>query len=224
MAISTKVEPIDRDVAFIFAVDLSPEAQSRALADYADDQIAQAKAQNRAAMGFDPDFEVSVDGRRGAPLVSVKPNGIVIAEFDLLLDVFAWIAQKLDAESPKRSGRYSKSHVFFADGVEVDPFGQVPTAAEYVFINAQPYARKIERGLSRQAPEGVYQAVAAVAYSRFSNLARIGFGFRSMVGGAVGDWAARTKMASPQSIRNRPGKARRDWLTRQPAIYIRVGR
>jgi hypothetical protein len=224
MAISARVEPIDRDVALILAEDLSPEAQSAALAEYAGEQIAQARAQNRAAMGFEPDYEVSVDGRRGAPLVSVKPSGVVVAEFDLLLDVFAWIAQKLETESPKKSGRYSKSHVFFADGAEVDPLGAVPAASEYVFINAQPYARKIERGLSSMAPEGVYHAVAAVAHSRFSNLARIGFAFRSMVGGAVGDWAGRTKMAAPQSIRNRPGKARRDWLTRQPAIIIRVGR
>ena len=47
------------------------------------------------------------------------------------------------------------------------------TADEYVFINTVPYARKIERGSSSQAPDGVYQAVAMLARDRFGNVARI---------------------------------------------------
>ena len=52
-------------------------------------------------------------------------------------------------------------------------------AEEYVFINTQPYARKIEgtggRRMAPQAPDGVYQAVATLAQRRFGNIARITF-------------------------------------------------
>lgn len=224
MAIVTKIEGFDRDIAFIVANDLSSDAQSAALADFAQDEIDDTRVRNAEATGRLPDYEVTVDGRRGAPLDSVRPSGVIVAEFNLLLDLFAWVALQLDTHSPKRSGRYAGSHVFFADGQEAEPLA-APDAVEYVFVNAQPYARKIENGLSRQAPDGVYQTVAALAWRRYSNVARIGFGYRSMVGGAVGNWAGRTKLQSTAPSRNVVGSSRRrDWLTRQPAIIIRPGR
>lgn len=224
MAISTKIESFDRDIELILAEELSPEAQSQTLARFAHEQIDEVRLQNAQAIGQVPDYEVIVDGRRGASLESVRPDGVIVAEYDLLLEVFAWIGQQLISHSPVRSGRYAKSHVFFADGVEVEPSGAVPPAAEYVFINAQPYARKIENGLSAQSPDGVYDAVAAVANRRFGNIARVYFGYRSMVGGAVGSWASKTKMPARSPGLNQPGAKRRDWLTRQPAIIIKLGR
>jgi hypothetical protein len=71
-----------------------------------------------------------------------------------------------------------------ADGAEVDPSGaNVPPADEYVFINTVPYARRIERGSSSQAPDGVYQAVAMLARGRFGNIARITYSFRTVSSG-----------------------------------------
>jgi len=54
-----------------------------------------------------------------------------------------------------------------------------------VFLNIQPYARKIERGQSSQAPDGVYQAVATLAQRRFGNVAKITFSYRTAIGGAI---------------------------------------
>jgi hypothetical protein len=61
----------------------------------------------------------------------------------------------------KHPGLYKRSHVLIADGVAVDD-GKIPPLAKTsdVRFNIQPYARKIERGLSPQRPDGVYQAVA----------------------------------------------------------------
>lgn len=223
MAVSTRIEPIDRDIAALMSEELSPDAQSAFLAEYAQEQIADVRALNAQVLGQVPDYETTVDGRRGAMPETVRPSGVIVAEYDLILEMFAWISVQLAAHSPRRSGRYAASHLFLADGVEVDPKVAVPEAAEYVFINSQPYARKIERGLSSQAPDGVFQVVAAVSNRRFGNVARASFSYRSLLGGAVGSWARRTNMRAPRPGLNQPGAARRDWLTRQPAIIIRPG-
>jgi hypothetical protein len=213
--VSTKIEPLDRDIALIFDEELSPDARGALLANYAQEQIDETRAFNAKVIGQMPDYEVTVDGRRGVAITSVKADGTVVAEFDLLLEVFAWIGKQLLSHSPVRSGRYSKSHMFFADGVEVDPNGVVPEASEYVFLNAQPYARKIEAGLSGQAPDGVYQAVSATANRRFGNIARVYFGYREMATGAISQWAGGKFSRSRSQAQAR---------LRQPAIIIRLGR
>jgi len=217
MAIRTRIEPIDRSVVLAIRQGEDPRERSRKLAMYAQKHLEEAQEQNRLALGFVPPHETYVDGRRGAPMESVKPDGVIVSEFEVMADMFGYIDLLLITHSPVKSGRYRRSHLLLADGVEIDPSSpQLPDADEYVYINAQPYSRKIERGLSSQAPEGVYEAVAALAAKRFGNLARIRFSFRSLLGGAVGDWASKTKMPT----KSRKGAKRRDWLTRQPAIVI----
>lgn len=215
MALSTRIEPIDRDIALLIDGELSPEARSAVLAEYAEEQIAEVRDQNAQVLGQVPDYETIVDGRRGARPAAVRPDGVIVAEYDLLLELFAWIGAQLITHSPRRSGRYAASHILLADGVEIDPNGVTPDAAEYVFVNAQPYARKIEDGLSSQAPDGVYQAVAAVANRRFGNIARAMFGYRELSSGAVSAWA------SGRFARSRSQAQAR---LRQPAIIIRPGR
>lgn len=213
--ITARIEPIDRDIAVIVSEDLSDEARSAFLAEYAEEQIAAVRADNAQAIGQVPDYETIVDGRRGAPPAAVQPDGVVVAEYDLLLEVFAWIGMQLVAHSPRLSGRYVSSHAFFADGVEIASTGAVPDAYEYVFVNLQPYARKIERGLSSQAPDGVYQAVAAVAARRFGNIATIGFNYRAVISGRARRPSARGSARALAENRSE---------VRQPAIVVKIGR
>lgn len=223
MAVRTRLEPIDRDIALILDQELSPGARSRRLAEFAAEEIEKAKAQNRRALGGDPPVEIAVDGRVGAPLTSVRADGVVIAEFRLIQDALAWIGEALVKASPVRSGRYQSSHILFADGVEVDP-GRIPLdAQEFAFLNSQPYSRKIERGLSPQAPEGTYHTVSVMAQRRFGNIARIRFGFRSLPAGAVGRWSLTgSAKALAQRVRGGNPAGHTDWLTRQPAIIVTV--
>ena len=160
-----------------------------------------------------PRYTVAVDGRIGAPLESVKPNGEIVVEFELVNDVLAWIADQLVTHSPVGSGKdrhpglYQKSHTLFADGQETDVGAVIPPADEYVFINTLPYARKIEHGLSRQAPDGVYQAVAILAQRRFGNIAQISFSYRAPFQGSF------------LSARSGGNKTE----NRQPAIIVKLG-
>ncbi len=227
MAVVIRVAPIDREVVISLTKGLAPADQSRELARFARQSLKEAQDINRASIGRVPEHTTIVDGRRGASEDSVKPNGVVTYEFHLLDDLFAWIGQKLMEASPVKTGLYQDSHVLFADGVEVAPGSPLPDASEYAFVNAQPYARKIERGLSPQAPDGVYEGVAALAARRFGNLARIKFSYRSFVGGNVGSWAAGTTLPgfewAPETrkrVNKMKGTKRRDFLTRQPAIVI----
>ncbi|RAI44708.1 hypothetical protein [Rhodoplanes roseus] len=219
--ITTNIDPISRDVELILRDDLSPNARSAAIAEVARAELKAAEDKNRAALGRIPSHQTFVDGRAGAALESINPDrGTIVFEFDLLIDVFGWIADALVKHSPKLTGRYAASHILLADGVEVRSGEQAPDAAEYAFVNAQPYARKIERGLSNQAPDGVYQVVAMLAARRFGNVAKVRFSYRSLIGtSALDSWARGTRIghrghASAQS--------RNDWLRRQPAVVVTV--
>jgi hypothetical protein len=217
MAVKVKIDPIGSAFRVLFEDAVSPRARSKYLADFAGQKFAEAQRQNAQALGRVPPHETYVDGRRNAPLNSVRPDGTIIFEFELLEEVFAWIGEQLIKHSPVRSGRYRSSHAFIVDSVVIDPGAPLPlNFNEAVFVNVQPYARKIERGLSAQAPDGVFQVVAVLAASRFGNVAKIRFGYRTPLFGAINSWANKTTMASP----SRRGQAREEWLRRQPAVVI----
>lgn len=163
---------------------LSPKARSAVFAKYAKEQIAEAKETNRSILGRVPRHTVTVDGRENSSIDAVRPDGVVIAEFELIDDVLVWIADQLTIHSPFKTGRFRKHNTLFADGQETQVGSVIPVASEYVFMNTLPYARKIERGLSSQAPDGVYQAVAVLARRRFSNIAKISFSYRTAIGGS----------------------------------------
>jgi hypothetical protein len=194
MPIRARVQAIDQDVQLLLDDALGPDAISRQLAEEAHLRINDAIETNRQILGRVPPFKTFVDGKEGALFESVSPKGSISAEFELFGEMFRFIADQLEMHSPVLTGRYQASHAFFADGqqigflvngMQIDFLMSVPPADEYVFVNLVPYARKIERGSSSQAPDGVYQAVANIARSRFGNLARITFGYRTAIGGGI---------------------------------------
>ncbi len=218
MGLTVKVEPIDRDVQVMLAADLSPAARSATLAQFARQSLADAEAQNASALGAVPPFDTFVDGSQGKSEDAVSPDGVIVYQFKLITDVIAFVHDELIAHSPAKSGRYQRSHVLYADGTEVDPESP-PAASSYVFLNLQPYARKIERGLSPAAPEGVYEGVAAQAAARFGNLAKISFAYRAPAGGAVAAWAGSASARRLARSHHRISHPQ-DWLTQQPAVVI----
>jgi hypothetical protein len=144
-------------------------------------------------------YKQFVDGVEGAPLGSVRPGGNIRFLFGALTGVLQWIYQELRARSPvgpergeaggqhKIPGRigevttqhvhYRDVHWLFVDGAR----DRVPATGETVvvnevafFVNARPYARRLEHGWSLQAPDGVYELVALEAERRFPD-ARIEF-------------------------------------------------
>jgi hypothetical protein len=183
MAVSVRIESVAKDVDVLVG-DLKGTAASQFLAEFAREQIEEVKNDNASVLGRVPPFKVFVDGQANASIDSVKPNGVVVAEFELVSDVLIWISQQLTTHSPVKSGRYKRSHILFADGVEIDAQAKViPVAAQYVFTNTVKYARKIETGMSSSAPDGVYQGVAVLARQKYRSIARISYTFMTIAGG-----------------------------------------
>ncbi len=183
MAVTVRIEPIRKDIE-VLVRDLSDDAAAQ-FASFASDQIEDAKEINRSVLGRVPPFKIAVDGSQVTSLNSVKADSVVVVEFELISEVLIFIAEQLQMHSPVKGGTYRRSHVLLADGHEVEPRGQIELAEEYVFVNTTPYARKIERGSSSQAPDGVYQAVASLARGRFRTVGRISYGFRTVVSGRI---------------------------------------
>ena len=204
MKVSGKVGSVRRQISAIQDRTLSPEARARRLADRAQEAIDEAAAQNRSVLGRPVHYKLMVDGREGAPLSSVEPDGRIVANFDLMREVLEWIGEQLVKASPILTGRYLRSHVMEIDGIPWDGIGPMPDGQVFKFFNTQPYARKMEPrkrtiaeraffgdrrkfrkhtktdvGQSDQAPEGVYMAVAAMARDRYGEVARISFSNRN---------------------------------------------
>src|SRR5215212_6675206 len=102
--IRTMFEPIDRDISVFFEDELSPQARSKHLAETARQALRAAQDQNRAALGAVPPHETTVDGASTTNLDRVRPDGKIVFEFQLLLDIFDTIHQELVANSPIGAG------------------------------------------------------------------------------------------------------------------------
>lgn len=220
MTITSRVQTMDRDVELLIDEALSPEAYSQVFGREARRIIEEQDDENDAVLGRDVGYETYVDGRQSTALETARSR--IVAEWDLLGALFEDVFAMLLEEAPVLTGAYAQSITLFADNVPVAPTATeaVPEAAEYFFAATVPYARKIERGQSGWAPDGVFQGVSAVAAKRFGNVARIKYSMRTIRGGAIGGWAATTGYVAPARLRNRPGERRTEWLTRQPAIVI----
>ena len=175
------VRPLRSIVDTVLSRDLSPQARQRYAANFARARLAEGIEQNRKATGREVPYEQIVDGRLGATLESVNPDrGRIIFRFDVASnELFVWIADTLVRHAPRLTGRYADSFRLFAGGREIDAGETLPKADEYVFLNVQPYARRIEGGWSSQAPDGVFQAVAALAKLRYGDVAFVKFSYRA---------------------------------------------
>ncbi len=238
MARSTRIRPLSRDLALAVQRSLSPEARKGLIAAAASRALQQAQEQNARVLGTVPRHDTFVDGRQGAALETVNPDhGEIVFRFSLATDLFSWVDEQLILHSPigprpkAEELQFNRSHIFFADGEQSDPYA--PAQGDvFIFLNTRPYARKIERGLSDQAPEGVYEVVAALANRRFGNVARITFGYRSFQSGAIvynaGAITLRKQIAAERGLsasdarREASALIRAERDTRQPAIIITI--
>lgn len=240
MARRVRLKSFARDLHVAVQDALAPRARQAIIAEAARRALAQAQDQNSRVLGQVPPHDTFVDGRPTTALESVNPDrGEIVFRFNLATDVFAWIEEQLIIHSPvgntPKSPEYSKSHVFFADGQQADPAAP-QSGDEFVFLNTVPYARKIEGTGDRppqssQAPDGVYEVVAALAASRYGNIARITFGYRSFQADAIfynpGARALRGQamaqgMSADDARRAAAQILKAERATRQPAIIIRI--
>jgi hypothetical protein len=221
MAFVPRVDRIDDDIAVIIQNDLSPKARSATLAAFAREQLAEAEAINGSVLGKVPSHRTTVDGSETDRLENVHPDGEIVFDFQIATDAVEWVGEQLLLHAPILTGQFRRSFILLADGAEVQIGGDIPQARTYTFVNTEPYARKIEGGLSNQAPDGVFQVVAELAAQKFGNAAQIRFSYISLETGSVHGWASETTMVRSDRPRMKAA-TRAEWLRRQPAITITV--
>lgn len=219
MTASLRIVPLDRTALFTPGSALSPERAAVAVAEFARGEVATAEAVNATALGHPVAHADAVGGVPGAPYETVRPGGSIVATFDLGGDVLDYVYAQLVKHAPVRSGAFAASIAIFADGERVDRPDAAREADEIVITSLVPYARKLERGASQQAPDGVFQGVAALAAARYGNSARVTFGYREPVGGADALQAWASDHAARQDGRARQ---RRQYFknVRQPAVVV----
>lgn len=211
---------------------LAPAVRQQKAAAFALVALAGAQVAHRAALGYVPKYQALVDGRRNAPLTSVKVDGGKIEfEFEVIDDILRWIAKSLREHSPWRSGEYMRGHLFYADGVECDVFGPIPQAREYIFINTVEYSTILELGTRAGKPfrfrmvPHIYENVAMVAPHVFPNRqVTIEFSFRGVIDGKVyAKSGPRRRMSAKYGRESRaPGAPQNKAQIRFPAIIVKV--
>lgn len=176
------IDPIDdQDIDAILDDAFSTEAISAAIAAAARQALAEGEKINSDALGFVPAHTTMVDGFSGANEDSVRPDGEIEYTFNLMSDILSWMVDMLRQFAPVFRGRFKDSFELYADGLIIDALGIIPQAAEFVFISTAAYASKIEgenkAPESKQAPNGVFEAVATIAQHLFPEV-NISFGYR----------------------------------------------
>lgn len=165
-------------------------------------EFARAQAQNRAELGYEPPFEQFVDGRKDAPLKSVRPGGTIVFLFGVGAALLTKATDEAIAEflrtapvgrPPKdpHPGLYKNSLALLVNGAQRDAGTEGTTiqfkaSDEVSLTNLQPYARRIEKGWSPQAPNGVIERIAALIRRRYGRILTVRFSWDSYPGFAVG--------------------------------------
>lgn len=136
------------------------------------------------------EYKQFVDGREGAPLESVRPGGLIRFKFDRIGHVLDWIYEQLVRHSPIGKPtpphiHYFQDHQLYINGerfaAAIGETIELPPNATAVIVDGRDYAAKLERGLSSQAPDGVYELVAFAAARRFPHV-HITFGYMPLPG------------------------------------------
>jgi len=168
------------------------------------------KAEVRA--GFDAEPVVITDGVRLRNYLDVRPYGRI--EFQRRVGLREPVAYayaelvRLSPRGPDEGGHYSETHVILVNGVglesgRLDVLDDVKPGDKVQIVNTMPYARKIEgarakrrkgwkgrRGLSRQAPGGVYRKVHLDVVRRFGGSVFVDYRLQKL---QIGTVMAKTK-------------------------------
>jgi len=147
-----------RSIRLFINDNLTPQARSRALANFARQDVARLQREGRAALSF----TVFVDGRENASLESVRPDGRIVYRFNGLSESVAFALGFLLARSPVLSGAYRKSWFVLVDGLLWRrDFQDIPAGAEVSIVNTQPYHNRRKAGTSRK--RGAYVSIVEAA-------------------------------------------------------------
>lgn len=144
-------------------------------------------------MATDPrpiNFVRHVDGVEGAPEQSVRPDGIIVYDYNRLDLIAKDALDLLRKNSPVKSGDYVRGHVLYLNGQAVETLKNWKPGDEISITNYVEYARVIEVGkrgsktVKFSMPPHVYEKVAQLLRRTYGAYADIQFTYRGLVAGA----------------------------------------
>lgn len=187
--------------------------------------------------GIAPSYRQIVDGREGAPLQSVRPDGVIVFAWqyvdEMIIDTYGALVNRL----PRLTGRARASVIVLADGVEVD-IAAVPEGVKEVrLVVTVPYARRLEVGRKKHSHEPfsrlgfhAVEETAIVAKRLWGAIGSISFnytdisnayGLKTGAGIRRREWShARQGWRTDAGPRRRPGIREVESEVRYPTIII----
>ncbi|WP_136617063.1 MULTISPECIES: hypothetical protein [Mesorhizobium] len=164
-----RFDSFERDLK-IATAGMEPAAISAALAKYARSELAKA-----IAAGASPQYDRYVNGVPGlAEEAVVAPGSILYVFSNWPLIINAALAE-LVKRSPRKSGRFAESFIVIVGGQPVTNYASIPSDAEVIITDFQPYIRKVEGGLLGVKRRRVFDGTKNAMNNRF----RGAFGFEA---------------------------------------------
>lgn len=119
-----------------------------------------------------PSWITYVDGRRGVPEASVRPDGAILYRFNLLGLAAAYAVAFCKARSPVKSGAFRRAWAVVVDGKPwTDDLNDIPADAEIMVVNPLPYARKVEVGaMKMKVPPGIVEGARLATRRQYPTL------------------------------------------------------
>lgn len=177
-----------------------------------------AKLANAGIMALDPKpvgFIRIVDGITGRREEAVKPNGIIVYQYQRLDIVIDFALDTLSKLSPRSSGDYAAAHTAFVNGIAVQPPYVIGASDDVAISNLEPYARKIEVGKMHMTVPGtdhVYQQAQQIVQRQYGALVTVEFTWRSLA----------TKANQIRIVRKKKGRTSEHALQTQPALVFHL--
>lgn len=222
-----RFETFDRDIK-IATAGLSQEEISKKLAIFAKQELADQIAQGNASTIYDR----YVNGRKGLPEEAVSAPGPILYEFSFWQEIVADALGYLRDRGPRKSGRYSNSHILIVAGRRVPDDFLVPINAEVIITNIQPYTRKIEVGAMKMnvAPK-IYESARQFLNRQYRDIVNVQLKFINLPAGIdpLAPYILKTNGRVRQATRSKHSSAfragrttlarRKDLKAGQPITY-----
>lgn len=162
---TARLQSYDRDIELILE-GLSTTERRALIKEAADETFGAARRQNEQALGYRPPEKLTTDNVRNKQPEDMKLGGYSSLEFEVGSDILVFAAELAKRISPRsgsnrkaKNRTYAENHLVIVDGEVIPPPYDRPDFETAIIANLLPYTRKIERGLSKQRPNGVYEAL-----------------------------------------------------------------
>ncbi|MBP2232571.1 hypothetical protein J2847_005900 [Azospirillum agricola] len=135
-----------------------------------------------------------IDGVQGAPIESIRFNGVAYFRFGYIGNLVTEAVQLLEGATPVKTGQLVESYIVLVNGEKFSGYGaadyrMIPQDAEIVITNKMYYTGRVEAGKKRtgepwsaHAPLGVLRPVAEYLRRRWARFATVQYAWSNFSG------------------------------------------